>query len=203
MEEALFLLRFAEFLDKFLLLLAVISLILALLQCFLGYRLLRVFMTLIGFLFGFALISVIVQQLAPDAQFWVRILAAVAGGVLFGFLAFKLYLLGVFLLCGVLAAVAVAAIPFGESGGLEVLKVILIVVAFIVAGVLGVRFQRVVIILITATSGAITAIQSLTRIVPELEAGSQAAVLSTVGLAVLGILVQFMTTKHLDKRRRK
>ena len=102
----------------------VLSLITGIIQCFFGYRLLKFWITLFGFLLGFLLGYGISGQLVSDSAA-VPVLAGIAAGLLAGFLAFKIYLLGVFVFCGLLGFYLVSVIPFPSGDGWTVLAFIL------------------------------------------------------------------------------
>lgn len=176
---------------------SVITGVLALLQCFFGYRLLRFWVTVIGALIGFAAGFGITMSVTGGDRIPIAIVVGIVGAILIGLLSFKLYLVGVFLFCGLLAAGAVLGLLYARS---SVLAIILAVAAFILAGILSVKFQRLVIIVITAVTGAINAVAAFGRVIPELAFGGQTSLIAILILVVLGMLVQFTTTRDKKKR---
>ena len=76
---------------------AVITLILSLLQCFFGYKMLRFWVALIGFVIGFAAGSGIIANIMEVPSKVLIVLVGITAGALLGILAFKLYVVGVFI----------------------------------------------------------------------------------------------------------
>ena len=171
----------------------VFSVALALLQCFFGYRLLKFWIAVIGFLVGFAL-GFGIAMYNIDGEAYLPAVIGLIAGIILALLAFKLYLVGVFLFCGAIAFSAVQTISLPEGQAWDVVLIILGIVAFIVAGFLAVKFSRPCIIAITAISGAFNAVDALQTPVPALGADSL-RIAAGVGLAALGIVVQFLTTR--------
>ena len=79
----------------------ILGLLLEAVLCFAGYRLQRIGIALIGFLLG----AGIGMSIAGDREglAWLAIVLALAGGILFSVLAYRMYLAGIFLLSGILA----------------------------------------------------------------------------------------------------
>ena len=185
-----------DFMTKFGQVAVVFSVAFALLQCFLGYRLLKVWVTVIGFLVGFALGFGISSVLIKGEAYLPAVIGLVAG-ILLGLIAFKLYLAGVFVFCGFIAFAAVRTIPLPDE---QVWNIVLMVLA--VAGILAVKFSRPCIIAITAVSGAFNAVHSLKTPIPVLGSNYALGLVVTLVIAALGIAVQFATTKEVSRRRR-
>lgn len=182
--------------------LTVVSVILALMQCFFGYRLLRFWVTLIGGLAGFALGFGISRAQMQDAQVWIPVLIGVVAAALLGFLAFKIYLAGVFLLCGILAGAAVLTIPFPDESVWKTIRIILAIAAFIIAGILSVKFNRQVVIIVTAFSGGMQAADGIAKLAPELSANEAYPVMLGAVLVIAGLAIQFLTTRKYARRRK-
>ena len=180
----------------------VLSLITGIIQCFFGYRLLKFWITLFGFLLGFLLGYGISGQLASDSAA-VPVLAGIAAGLLAGFLAFKIYLMGVFVFCGLLWFYLVSAISYPSGDGWTVLAFVLEIAAFVAVGILSVKFARPFIIVITAGSGAYAAVRALTSLAPSvtlLQVQNSRLIILLV-LAACGIMLQFLMTAD-DSRPR-
>ena len=165
-----------------------------LLQCFAGYRMIKISIGIMSFITGF---SAAFMLAVPnfDTSSYAPAVIGLAAGVLLAFLGYKLYLAGVFILCGSLAAYAVNFIPFPQEGFYEILKVILVLLAFIVVGILGVRFAKGCIILVTAITGAINAVNLLKTPVPSLSENELIAIVLIAVLAIFGILIQRLSNK--------
>ena len=122
-----------------------------LLACFVGYRLLRTFLALYGFIGGVVVTSMFVSQL----ETWLAIVATVAGGLVGSVVAVVAYLAGVAVLGAGLGAVAVNvawSYRVGEPNTWLVLAVCL------AGAVLALAVRRYVLIIATAFGGAWTAI---------------------------------------------
>ena len=169
-----------------------VSLIAGLFQCFFGYRFVKFWITLIGFILGFAA-GLGVSSLFIESRV-IRYAVCVAAGMLIGFLSFKLYKAGVFIFIGLIGAlICAAALYSSELPYYIILPVCLIV--FIVCGILAVKFQKPVIIVITSVSGAAVTSRALTSMVDELGSVSYYPLLVFLGFAAAGILLQFISNR--------
>ena len=185
---------------EFQIILAVISLITGLLQCFFGYKFLRFWVTLIGFLIGFSA-GLGIASANIDVKY-VPLIIGVAAGILLGFLSFKIYLVGVFLFIGTIAAVATGS--FLKYASLPAVAAIIICIAvFILCGILAVKFQRPMVIVITALSGASASAKALRTLVAAVSANHTYFIIILLGLAACGILLQFLTTRGPKQRRHR
>ena len=174
------------------------SLLFAVLQCFFGYRLLKVWIGLVGFLLGFVL-GFLISGAMVEGESYLPALIGIAGGVIFALLAFKIYLIGVFLYCGALAAGAVHAIPLPSEEGWNVLGIVFCVLAFLVVGFLATKFARPFIIAVTAATGAVRVTESLQGMWPQLAGNQILGWLMILALAAAGMIVQFASTKKKRK----
>jgi hypothetical protein len=172
----------------------VFTVAIALLQCFFGYRLLKAWVAIIGFLVGFVIgFGVAMYNIGGEA--YLPAVIGIVAGILLALVAFKLYLVGVFIYCGAIAFSAVQTIPFPENQTWDIVLIVLGVIAFLVAGILAVRFSRPCIIAVTAISGAFNAVDALKTPVAALGENEGLKILAGVALAALGIVIQFLTTK--------
>ncbi|WP_418972544.1 hypothetical protein [Allofournierella sp.] len=166
---------------------------LALLNCFFGYQLKKVWIALGCFALGGALgagLGALLFQGNPLAWTGVALLL----GVVFACLSFKLYLGGIFVLCFMLGWVI--TLPFLKLyGGWGAL---VCVAAGLTLGVLGIKFARPVLILATAVGGGLSAGRALAEIaaafLPEIALGA-AWLAAGLALAALGAAYQFKHTK--------
>lgn len=168
------------------------SAVFALLNCFFGFRLQKLWITLVGFLIGFVLGMIpCLLWIHSEHALAIATVVGLVVGVLIGLLAYKLYRVGVFLWVGVLTFGFVANL-FPEK--LAWLGIVLGVIAGVLVGVLALRFLRPVVIVTTALSGGMTAAQDFLRMFDV----TQVLIVLGVGLllAVLGMVVQFATTKR-------
>ena len=179
--------------------LLLVSLILALLQCYFGFRFIKFWITAAGVLIGAAAGAAVVYRFFAERPWYVYLIIA-AAAFLVGFLSYKLYVIGVFLFCGIIAAAAVYALLSGFSIDQTILYVSC-GLAFLVAGALGVRFQKPLIILITAVSGAMTATRALSEIVPLLQENAGYRYILLGAFSLTGILMQFLMNRGGKRRK--
>ena len=163
-----------------------------LVETWFGYRFMKALVAIVGFFAGFTIGFVIAMRLyQKDA--YIPAVAGILVGILLALVAFKLYLVGVFLYCGSIAAGAVAQLPIN---GEYWLKLVLCAAAFIVVGILAVRFARLAIILITSISGAFGAVNLLRTPVVQLDSNLLLRLAVIAAIAVSGILIQQLTAKN-------
>lgn len=165
-----------------------------LVECYLGYRCIKALVAIVGFLLGFV-IGFGLSARIYTADYYLPAVVGILAGILLALLAFKLYLLGVFIFCGSVAAGAVSNLPLSGEGFPSVLKIILCIAAFVVVGILGVKFSKMCIIIITALSGAVSATNLLATPVAAIgeNVGIRIAVIAI--FAVSGIVIQRITAK--------
>ena len=176
------------------------TLLFAVLQCFFGYKLLKVWIGLIGFLVGFGL-GFLISQTLVDGKAYIPALIGIVAGVVFALLAFRIYLIGVFIYCGAIAAGAVHALPMPEKDGWDVLGIVLCVAAFLIVGFLATKFARPFIIAVTAATGAVRVAESLQGMSDALARNHALVWMIILALAAAGMAVQFFTTR--GKKRGK
>ncbi len=166
-----------------------------LLQCFWGYKFIKAYIAISGFVVGFMAGFFISFDYYTADAYVPTVIGIVAGAVL-AVIAFKLYLLGVFILCGALAASAVSRLPFGSEGSDNIVKIALCVIAFIIVGILAVKFAKMCIILVTAIGGAINAINIISTPVQVLDENTLIRIAAIAILSAAGIIVQRIITKN-------
>ena len=170
--------------------LVLLALIVSLLLCYFGYRMLRFWMAALGFLCGFSLGAALLGAVLPDRQWYYYAGAAMIGLVL-AFLAYKIYLVGVFIVCGAVAGITVYS--FVTQYALpQILPQLIAILSFILFGVLAVRFNKTVIILATSAAGAYYATRALVSLVDSLAASPTYQMITIAALAGSGILLQFL-----------
>lgn len=163
-------------------------LVFGLLNCVLGYRLLRFWVMLFGFIAGAMGGYLIIKKLQVQEKIYY--LGAMIGlGIIVAVIAFLIYKAGIFLLAAILGVTA--SIFFLRPTSSAVFFFCLLIGA--VLGFLSVKFSREVIISATSLMGGAIAGLSLGKIgsIPEIPYGLGMA----AGFAVLGMLVQFVTNK--------
>ena len=175
------------------------TLLFAVLQCFFGYRLLKIWIGLIGFLLGFVLGFLISRGLV-HGEAYIPALIGIAAGVLLALVAYRIYLIGVFVYCGSVAASAIRSLPLPREEGWDTLGIVLCVAAFLVVGFLATKFARPFIIVVTAATGAVRAADALKNMSASLTQNTTLVWLIIVVLAAAGMAVQFCTTRERRKR---
>lgn len=173
-----------------------VSLIIALLGCFFGFKLSKLFMSLTGLLVG-AIAGGAIATAFLDGSGSTIAVCALVGAILLSVLAYRIYQAGIFVLCFGLSFMAAASIlPF--TGDIQFF--LSVVIGFIV-GSLALKFIRPVIIITSAVvcgSSAAGCLVALGQMM-NMDYLSSYPLLLMAGLIVLGILVQFFTTPGSHK----
>lgn len=175
--------------------LAVGSLILGILQCFFGFRLLRFWISVTGFLLGLYLGRTISSDFISEPQYAPWLIGAVCGFLLC-FFAYRIYLSGVFIFCGILAASVIRMIPFPEGHAWKAVLYILMAAGFVLAGVLAVKFSRPAVIFITAGAGAAVSVHALALMKTNISGNPDLQKLVIAVLFAAGAAVQFLTSRR-------
>lgn len=170
-----------------------IGVIISLLQCFMGYRLIRFYVAAAGLIAGYGLFYGIAAVWVSNNPY-LPVLAGVIGGVLLCLLSFRLYLVGTFLFCGILAFGAVQGIPVPMDSLWETVLLWAGVAAFVTAGILSVKLTRPFLILVTAAIGSISAVDGLREILVRLD-DRRIALMGVALLFFLGAALQFLTSR--------
>lgn len=125
----------------------IVAIIIGLLSCFFGYKINKIIIAIIGLIIGFNIGITVLPSIITD-QTIIYIVSTIIA-LLFGFISYKLYLIGVFLLC------ALTVYTLCSNLGLESnIQTIISVIAGIIAGILGVKFTRPIMIISTSLGGA-------------------------------------------------
>lgn len=175
--------------------LVVILIIFNLLQCFFGYKLLKLSVAIIGFIIGVSIgYALMAGTAAAQNRGWLPVLVGIIIGIILGILSFRIYLAGVFVLTACVTGSAIFGV-LAVRGVNEVICWIAAVAAGILIGILAVKFTRPLTIIVTAIFGAVNAVNYLNQISTVLSR-HQITTYAAIGvLAILGIIVQFLTTK--------
>lgn len=172
----------------------IVAVIIGLLICFLGLKLMRILTALAGFVLGVGTGLAIASVSGTEGAVFVGIVLGC--GLVFALLSFFLYKVGVFFvaLCG---SMGILTMLFRMPGTL--LLVIMLVVSVILA-ILAVVFVEPVIIVLTAVSGGLTAGTMIVEIAGISSMGWPGYAIGAAA-AVLGMIVQF--TLHSKKIKHK
>lgn len=163
-----------------------VGLVIALIQCFFGYKIIRSWISIIGFLIGAVLGYSIVYLIVGEMLY--SFLGGIVGGILFALLAYKVYLFGVFAIASL--STYYLCVTY-LTMDIKYLQLVSVVIAIVVA-ILAVKYMRPAIIVLTAFAGAFTAMETLPTFLPM---ASQNILLYTAILGLAGAAVQFLTTK--------
>lgn len=175
-----------------------LAIVFGVLSLLLGYRLLKIWVTLIGFVIGAILGGVIAAALGVNNV--IVILITIAVGVAVGAVSFWLYRFGVILyvvFMGFIASTNVLA-QFVADPKVWWVSVIGVLVGICLA-ILANRVLRPVVIITTSISGAISVAVNFLPLVKL--TNTYLILAAAVVLACAGIAVQFLTTKESKKRR--
>ncbi len=173
------------------------SVIVALLQCFSGFRLIRHWVSFAGFVIGAYAGYLAARAFLPEGSRWyLTVLMVLVCGIVLGILAYRIFQAGLFLFCGMMAGTAVAALPLGGGGASTWLLYGLQIVAFLIAGMLAVRFVRTAVIAVSGIAGAWTAASGLARLLPQIFTDGLRKTAVFAVLAAAGILIQYLTTSE-------
>ena len=176
------------------------SLVLALLQCFFGFKFLKFWITLAGLILGAIVGGAIVAAFMPERPWYAYAIIALLA-VIFAILSYKLYVVGVFIFLGAVAAAG--AYAFLSSFNIDpTVLLVSCAIIFIVAGVLGVRYQKPLIIIITSIAGAVSAVRILSEIIPLVKENEGYRIIILGALAGTGMLMQFLLNKSHRRKRR-
>ena len=163
------------------------GLIIALLNCFFGYKLRKLWSVLAGFLLGAFAGLCICAYLQQSAQ--VALIAALIIGIAFAFLAFLLYRIGLLLLCtGLTAFTLWQLLPLHTGAAL-----IIYIIIGIAVGIFALAKERITVSLATAIGGGWAAAWFLSLLTSM--QGALPVVLLTILFSALGILVQLKPWK--------
>lgn len=197
----------------------VISMIAALAVGFFGYKLKRVFAAICGFAIGSVLGAIVTAIVCPKVEYFLTILLVVAliTGIIGAIVSFKFYKVGVFIymfsttftmVYSLLdTIIAKSALPAGDdvslltanitSGNFSNINLGIVIASFavsIIIGVITVIYIRNIMIVVTAISGGINFSTGLLVNVIKFN-NLFVILLVAAAVAVLGLTVQFRTTK--------
>lgn len=177
----------SAFLMEYGMYLTLAGLVFCLLNCFLGYRLRKIWNIFVGFLTGSAAALSLCMHF--DISFRWALAASLAGGIICALLAYLLYRLGLFILCfGLTVSLLIQLLPAAST---TVLAVFLIIGA--VVGGLAIAKERVTVSLVTAIGGGFGSSLLLLSLMGQ--GRSLLLILLTALLSFLGILVQLKPWK--------
>lgn len=168
-----------------------VLLIFGIMNCLLGFRLLRFWMMLFGFLLGAGAGFALVYS-SGTSEKYIYLAAMAALGIILAVTAFMIYKAGIFIL-GAGIGLALSIYILHPTTSFIFFVCILVGVGI---GTLAMRYAREVIIVGTSLLGGVLAGYSLARLgnMEEIPYG----VGFSIGFAILGMLIQFATNKPRD-----
>ena len=183
-----------------LLVIGIVTLIIGLLQCFCGYKLIKLLCGFVGLIIGCILGAAVAAALAgvvPEgAMILVTILCVVLLGITGAFIASRAYIVGVFLYA-FFAAFFAGYILFALITNSAIVGLIAGLIAGVALGVVAVVFRRFWIISASSIQGGITAAYAAMLLLQNDSLPLHLGL--TFGLIAAGFVVQFLTTKKKVK----
>lgn len=161
------------------------SVVIGLLICFFGLKLVKVLSALVGFVLGAGIGAAAGLMFGLNGPAFAGVV--LGAGIVFGVISWFLYKFGVFLL----VFVETAGLILGIGGMEQVPVVVAAVVAGLLLAILAVRFIEPIVIVITGISGGLGAGSSAAQLMG-LAAGTWTGLALGLVVAVIGIGVQFM-----------
>lgn len=178
----------SDLVNRFMMAIFAVILVFGILNCILGYRLLRFWMMVGGFLVGGGLALIIVRTMGTQEKSTMMI-AALITGIIFAVIAFLIYKAGVFILAAGIGW-ALSIYFLHPTSSASFFACILIGVAL---GSMAVKYCREVLIVSTSLIGGVMAGISLAKL------GNLAdfpyGLGMSVGFAIIGMLIQFAINK--------
>ena len=178
----------SDLVNRFMMAIFAVILVFGILNCILGYRLLRFWMMVGGFLVGGGLALIIVRTMGTQEKSMMMI-AALVTGIIFAVIAFLIYKAGVFILAAGIGW-ALSIYFLHPTSSASFFACILIGVAL---GSMAVKYCREVLIVSTSLIGGVMAGVSLAKL------GNLAdfpyGLGMSVGFAIIGMLIQFAINK--------
>lgn len=160
-------------------------------SCFLGYKLLKIWIAIIGFVIGMALGYFLSYKHVSNMA--IPILIGFLVGLLIGFVAFRIYKMGVFLIAFVTTVTFFGQLLAHYNEPAWIWLILTLVLAS-VAAVVALKFVKPVIIISTALNGAASVVIGVFWLM-KIDA-EYMLLLSAILLAIVGVIVQFLTNKN-------
>ncbi len=168
--------------------------IVGLIQCFFGFKIMKMFFAFWGFLLGAAVGGVVSSLALGGDMIGVIVVSGLVLGILGAFLLYKMYLVGVFLTDTTLSFLLFSVLLGFEAPGLIISGILAIII-----GILAVKFVRIWTIVLTGSVGGFLAGSAIAAMIGMTLPGLH--LLFGVIIAVLGILYQFKSTKKIKKTK--
>lgn len=131
-----------------------VDLIIGFITCFFGYKFSKTLLAILGFIIGYKFAMASLPSYIIES--WMITTCSIIIGIILGFISYKLYLIGIFILCGVSAYMLSQFMGVDQSS-----RIIIGVISGILAGILGIKFTKPLIIISTSLSGATLLLKNL------------------------------------------
>lgn len=169
----------------------------SLLFCFLGFRLTRVVSAVGGALLGGALCAFVASSYLPASIASIGTVAAgVIGALLVAYLFYHISYAVVFIICAA-AGGALGSVPAMAVGSDSIVFYVILAVCALLFGIAGVLFFKPVMIILTGLCGVFAVPQIFT--LAGIQTSMMIKLLAGIALSVIGIAVQFLTTRGRAK----
>ncbi|MDD3402529.1 MAG: hypothetical protein PHQ72_04110 [Hespellia sp.] len=163
---------------------AVIGLVFALLNCFFGLKMIKIWTAILGLLIGFGVGFGVAAHFGAETM--IALAVGAVAGIVLAILGFWLYLAGVFVICWLMSFGTIISF----TGTDNMIAVIIAIVAGLVVALVALKFVEPIIIFVTGLQGGFSAGSAICVLasVP----GTYTPYIIGVILAILGIVVQFI-----------
>lgn len=167
-----------------------VSLLFSVAGCFFGYKLMKFWIAVAGFVLGFVLGDVICALLKVES-FGIFFLIGTVAGIVLAILSFQLYKAGIFLLGAVLGG-GITLLVLGAATWWYILAAVFVGIA---VGALAMVAVKPVVIFSSAFSGGLSALQAAGALFGFAAGYPTVVTIGGIMLAILGMVVQFITNK--------
>lgn len=175
----------------------IFSTVLSLLICFLGYKLKKIWITIIGFFVGLLLGMIpCLLWIKLDAVLAIALIVGLVVGVLVAIIAYRCFRVGVFIWVSFMTFASVQGL-FGDK--LEWLGIAVGIIVGLAVGILTFRYMRLVCIYSTAVNGGILSAQKILQLF-----GVSNILLVLILAAVLtafGVIVQLRMNRQDEEKQ--
>ncbi|HAJ73514.1 MAG TPA: hypothetical protein DCM49_01820 [Lachnospiraceae bacterium] len=172
-----------------------VSVILAAVACFCGYKLMKLGIALISGCAGFALGVIIFPYFVTGLSRPLLLLIALNCAALCVIIALKFKALGVFVLAVILGTALMNTITFPQTESWRIISMLIWAVVAVVSGVMAMQYEQKVIIFLSAAAGSAVIVDQVKNYVT-LPGGTERSTLVFFAvLLCMGVAVQWLTTK--------
>ena len=160
----------------------IVTIIIGLITCFFGYKLNKTIIAIFGLIIGYNLGVTLLPNVITD-QTTIYIISVIIA-IAIGLISYKLYLVGIFLLCALAAYILCDNLQLAQN-----IKNIVGLITGIIAGILGVKFTRPLVIISTSLAGATTFAENILNLLNY--QNNNLTIIISIIVAIIGIIYQF------------